>query len=163
MTLRFPVLRDLLQIAANPRMSPLILGLVILTTCSSCSGSKNISFAARHSITTAPAVPAAPVHFFAPTKDDVLWVDGRRLSISGYHALRENLPSTLTHEQVLWIATAALALQNDALPKGTQIPLKVAVQKAMIALEDSTTKRELEKIIAQATVQRNPLVLAELR
>jgi|GEM_PF-5494731 len=152
MTLRFADHPDFIQITLNPRIKLLILGLVFLTICSSCSRSQH-----------QPLLAHSSVQFFAPTKDDVLWVDGRRLSISGYHALRENLPSTLTQEQVLWIATAALALQNDALPKGIEIPLRVAVQKAMIALENSAAKLELEETIAQATVQRNPQVLAELR
>jgi hypothetical protein len=116
--------------------------------------------------------------FQVPTKDDVLWVDGRRLSLSGYTALRESLPPGLSRDTVLWLAIAALSLQNDALLRGTEIPLKTAVTLARFAdgtasltpemepyvehLSAIEFKSKIERIINKSVIQRNPLVLAEL-
>jgi hypothetical protein len=103
------------------------------------------------------------VKFPIPTKDDVLSVDGRRLSLSGYNALRNHLPGNLAKDQVLWIATAALALQNDARLQGKEILLPHAVSMAQKALTDLVTRNKLENLITQSVIQRNPQVLAEIR
>lgn len=123
--------------------------------------------------------------FQVPTKDDVLWVDGRRLSLSGYAALRSTLPETLKKDDVLWIATAALAFQNETLSKGKEVALPIAVDLARVALsqiplsldlepyaaecteaarsQSDEVKKCLEHLITRAAIQRNPGALAELR
>lgn len=103
------------------------------------------------------------VKFPEPTKDDVLTVNGNTLSLSGYNALRNHLPTDLSKNQVIWIAIAALALQNDALTQGKEIPLPDAVNMAQKALTDSLTRSKFESLISQTVIQRNPQVLAEIR
>lgn len=116
--------------------------------------------------------------FAVPTKDDLLWVDGRRLSLDGYAALRSALPVSLSKDYVIWVAIAALAIQNDSMIHGREIPLPTAVDLARYAQGDVPLTQELEsyiqktdsneyktklqQLINRSSVQRNPQVLAEV-
>ena len=119
------------------------------------------------------------------TKDDVLLVDGRKLSLSGYSALRGALPQSIEKDEILWVATAALALQNELFSKGKEINLPLAVKLAHSAISHEPLQKDLEpfaseytgiahplsqdlktrldQLIGQAKIQRNLRVLAELR
>jgi hypothetical protein len=135
---------------------------------SGCSGSSPKSSSALSASFQVPTVP---------TKDDVLWVDGRRLTLSGYLALRDALPSNLSRDSVLWIAIAAFSIQNDALIHGREIPLKTAVALALYASDlsqnpgmEADTERlkpedyriKIDRLISKSMIQRNPQVLAEI-
>lgn len=129
-----------------------------------------------------PMIPAAPLSF--PSKDEVLLVNGRKLSLSGYAILRERYPN-LKRDDLLWMGIAALAIQNDTQSRGREMNPNAAVELARFALNEgelssvvpllreyySTVgelpsgpefKKLLDKIISHSVVQRNPQVLAEL-
>lgn len=119
-----------------------------------------------------------------PTSTEVLLVNGKPLSISGYLLLREQFPK-LPRDQVLWIAQSALALQDEARELGRELTLSQAVDLARYSielisvseaesalktfqgssdtpLEPKAFRQNLERILSQSVVQRNPQVLAEL-
>lgn len=120
-----------------------------------------------------------------PTKDEVLVVDGRALSISGYLVLRSQL-RLRDKEGVFFAAAATLALQNDSRLTGSELSPKEAFDIVRYALDDgaspelqeaskqyfkvssgrlpdaATLRKQLSLLVTRSVVQRNPQVLAEL-
>jgi hypothetical protein len=146
--------------------------------------------ACLHPMAAAPNVPEAGVRdpsSFAlpmPTSDEVALVDGRPLSISGFIALRTALGNPSV-ETTFWIATAALALENDSRSHGAELSPGAAVMVARYAvgeipketaepylreyesgssqaLTSAELRRQIERLLARSVVQRNPQVLAGL-
>ena len=125
------------------------------------------------------SVPERPLAFRAltPTKDEVVLVDGRALSISGFYALRTQLKNPST-EAVIWVAVATLTLQNETRGRGGELSTPEAAEIARYALGELTlnearkslrgyfrepaalpspdqTKREVERLVSLSNVQRN--------
>lgn len=133
-------------------------------------------------------VGAGSVSLPVPTKDEVLIVDGRRLSLTGYFALKERYPD-LGRESLLWLSTASLALQNHAQTAGRNLQPELAANLAYqalgsagnpvlpaeveaearalfpaesAALSPASLRAAMDRLVTRAVVQRNVQVLAEL-
>ena len=118
-----------------------------------------------------------------PTSSDVLLVNGRPLTIDGFMALRSQFPNA-PREDVLWIARAAMVLEDDAKASGRTLSIVSAVALASFALgrtsvepaaqalveygspetfkDPKVFKGHVDKILGLAVVQQNSQVLAEL-
>lgn len=120
------------------------------------------------------------------TKDDVLRVNGKPLSITAYMAIRSKLKEP-TKNNVLWVGTAALAMIKETSAQGKELSPTVAIDIARYALGDlplasadaslreylgqniqqpapppEDLKTQLDQFVARAVIQRNLRVLAEL-
>ena len=93
------------------------------------------------------------------TKDDVLLVDQRRLTLTDYLALRGQLPGASTDE-VVWTAAAIFALQQEWRSQGRTLDPRAALKLVREAQGES--KRHLEDLLSHAVVQRNEHVLKSL-
>ncbi len=72
-----------------------------------------------------------------PSKDDVLWVDGRTVSIEAFAALKKRLKNP-SNDKALWIAAAVLVLQNELTSKGIALPSEEGVLLALYATQEVT-------------------------
>ena len=120
-----------------------------------------------------------------PTKDEVVLVDGRPLSIAGFMAVRTAL-SQATTQSALWIGMAALAIQNETRARGREMAMTSAVEIARYALNElsleqvepalrafvgklgalpppTALRHDVELLLARAVIQRNIPVIAELQ
>jgi hypothetical protein len=132
------------------------------------------------------SVPERPLALrpIAPTKDEVLLVDGRAISIAGFYALRTQLKNPST-EAVLWAGVATLVLQKETRGRGGELSTVAAVEIARYAMGELSlgeaqgslrdhfghlgplptsdqTKREIERLVSKSDIQRNPSTIASL-
>lgn len=165
-------------------MAPRVLAFALAATLSTSGCSKMIDGIARfgHSEAKRASISGTEPRLPAPTKDEVLLVEGKAMTLSGFLALRHRFPE-LSKQDIAWMATAALSLQAHAEKTGSP-PIDVgrAVDLARYALgilpqgseeflrghfassavpSATDFRRELDRIISQSAVQRNADLLAE--
>jgi hypothetical protein len=118
-----------------------------------------------------------------PTKDQVLLLDGRPLSVGIFMGLRQEMKSSPL-EVVVWTAEGALALQNEARSRGQEISPKTAFDVARYASEEFTlqavqgeletyfgkgrpippayrVKNQIDQLLTRAVIQENEALLRQ--
>ena len=119
-----------------------------------------------------------------PNKDEVALINGRALSLSAFIALRSQV-RTRGSEAVLWVGLGAFALQDEAKSHDQELSIVAAVEIARYAMrelgadqadqslrqyftrvqtppEPELVHKEIDRLLASATVRRNNMVLASL-
>ncbi len=120
-----------------------------------------------------------------PSKDDVALIEGRALTLTFFGEIRATVPKASVETQ-LWLGLGAMALQDKARTRDVYVPIRSALIIARYAAgelsaemaepavreyyqvagpipEATRVRDEIDQILKQSTIHRNPQALQEFR